>query len=373
VDQVSDAGETAILTIDLDALAANYRTLCGLAAPAECAAVVKADAYGIGVNAAAPALWRAGCRTFFVATPNEGKELRTLLPEATIYVLAGLMPGTAEIYLRDNLRPVLNSTSEIEGWVRMSAAAGRPLPCAVHIDSGMNRLGLTAAQVEAVAEARDVWAALTLSLVMSHLACSDDPAHPKNGTQRSLFDRLRARLPQAPLSLANSAGILLGPAYLYDLVRPGLALYGGHPRRAGPNPFRPVVQLLGRILQIREVGPGEALGYGATRTVRAPTRIATVAVGYADGFFRALSVADDADGLVVAVEGHAAPVLGRVSMDLITVDVSAVPESLARASGFVELIGPNVTAQEMAARAGTLDYEVLTSLGRRALRCYVGR
>jgi alanine racemase len=370
--RLGDAGETAILTIDLDALAANYRKLRDLAGQAECAAVVKADAYGLGVAEAAPALWRAGCRTFFVATPNEGVELRALLPEATIYVFAGLLPGAPEIYREHTLRPVLNSAADVAEWARICSAAGEPLPCGVHIDSGMNRLGLGAAEVEAVAAERDLWAALTLSLVMSHLACADDPAHPKSEAQRSAFDRLRARLPAAPASLANSAGILLGSAYLYDLVRPGLALYGGHPRRAGANPFLPVVHLLGRVLQIRDVNPGETVGYGATRTLGEPARIATVAVGYADGFFRALSVSDGAEGLVVSIEGHAAPVLGRVSMDLITVDVSAVPEGLARAGGFVELIGPKVTAQEVASRAGTIDYEVLTSLGRRAARRYIG-
>jgi alanine racemase len=236
----------------------------------------------------------------------------------------------------------------------------------------MNRLGLAADEVEDVAGTNDLWSALKLSLVMSHLACADDPQHPKSEAQREAFDRLRARLPKTAGSLANSAGILLGARYLYDLVRPGIALYGGKPCRSGGNPFAPVVRLEGRILQVRNVGAGETVGYGATRTVRDAARIATVAVGYADGFFRALSASDGIEGLVVSVEGHAAPVLGRVSMDLITVDVTGVPERVSRRGAWVELIGPNVTAQEVAARAGTIDYEVLTSLGRRAARRYVG-
>ena len=343
-----------------------------LAGTAECAAVVKADAYGLGMAEAAPALWRVGCRTFFVATLGEAKALRALLPDAVIYVFAGLMPGTADTYHRHRLRPVLNSAAEIREWAAFGASVGQAFACAVHIDSGMNRLGLAADEVEDVAGTNDLWSALKLSLVMSHLACADDPEHPKSEGQRAAFDRLRARLPKTAASLANSAGILLGAPYLYDLVRPGIALYGGKPCRRGANPFAAVVRLDGRILQIRTVGEGETVGYGATRTVRAPARIATVAVGYADGFFRALSVGDGIEGLVVSVEGHAAPVLGRVSMDLITVDVSRVPERVSRRGAWVELIGPNVTAQDIADRAGTIDYEVLTSLGRRAARRYVG-
>jgi alanine racemase len=368
----ADAHETAILTIDLDALAANYRHLRDLAGAAECAAVVKADAYGIGMAVAAPVLWRAGCKTFFVATLAEARALRALLPDAVIYVFCGLLPGTAAMFRAHDLRPVLNSAEEIGEWAAYSASVGEKLPCAVHVDSGMNRLGLAADEVEAVASARDLWAAMTLSLVMSHLACADDPTHPKSDAQLQAFDRLRALLPEALASLANSAGILLGRYYTYDLVRPGIALYGGHPRRQGPNPFQPVVHLKGRILQVRNVAPGETVGYGATRTLKRASRVATVAVGYADGFFRALSNRDGADGLVVYIGAHAAPVLGRVSMDLISVDVTGVPEDISQRGAWVELIGPNVTAQEFAARAGTIDYEVLTNLGRRALRRYIG-
>jgi len=207
---------------------------------------------------------------------------------------------------------------------------------------------------------------------MSHLACADEPDHPKSETQRKTFDRLRARLPRALASLANSAGILLGPDFAYDMVRPGIALYGGHPRRHGKNPFRPVVHLKGRVLQIRQVAAGETVGYGATRTMRQPTRVAVVSVGYADGFFRALSAKDGEDGLAAYFGPHAAPILGRVSMDLITIDVTSVPEDISGRGAWVELIGPNVEAYEVAARAGTIDYEVLTNLGRRAFRRYLG-
>jgi alanine racemase len=364
--------ETAILTIDLGALAANYRRLCELVAPAECGAVVKADAYGLGMAEAALALARAGCNTFFVATLAEARDLRALLPRAIIYVFSGLMPGTAEIYRAHELRPVLNSADEIREWAEFCAGRGEKLPCAVHIDSGMNRLGLSAAEVDQVAQMRELWQAFTLALVMSHLACSDEPAHPKNEKQRKLFDKARARLPQAVASLANSAGILLGPDFVYDLVRPGIALYGGQPRREEKNPFQPVVHLLGRILQVRDAAPGETVGYGATRTLQRPTRIAVVSVGYADGFFRALSARDGQEGFIAYAGSHPAPILGRVSMDLITVDVTRVPEDLSRRGAFVELIGPNVPPQVMAHHAGTIDYEVLTNLGRRAFRRYIG-
>lgn len=366
------AEATAILTIDLDALAANYRQLRDLAAPAECAAVVKADAYGLGMAEAAPALWRAGCRTFFVATLTEAEALRALLPEATIYVFSGLLPGTAETYHAARLRPVLNSAEEIKEWADYCARTGKALPCAVHIDSGMNRLGLSAAEVETVAPETSHWTALSLALVMSHLACADDPSHRKNDVQRRLFETLRAKLPKAPASVANSAGILLGSDYAYDLVRPGIALYGGHPQRRGRNPFRPVVHLKGRILQIRQAEPGETIGYGATRTLQRPSRVAVVSVGYADGLFRALSTKDGEEGLVARIGSHPVPILGRVSMDLITVDVTDAPETEARRGAWIELLGSNISAHEFAMHAGTIDYEVLTSLGQRATRRYVG-
>ncbi len=367
-----EPGETAILTIDLDALIANYRALSELASPAECAAVVKADAYGLGMAQAAPVLSRAGCKTFFVATLAEGTALRALLPEVAIYVFCGLLPGTAELFRAHALRPVLNSAEEIEEWAAFCAARGERLPCAVHIDSGMNRLGLSADEVDRMAHARDLWQRVALSLVMSHLACADVPGHPKSEAQRKTFDRLRAKLPAAPASLANSAGILLGHAYAYDLVRPGIALYGGKPVLEGDNPFQPAVHLKGRILQVRNVAPGETIGYGATRMLKRPSRVAIVSVGYADGFFRSLSSKDDEEGLMVYVGSHAAPILGRVSMDLITVDVTAVPEEISRRGAWVELIGPNVSAQTIARHAGTIDYEVLTNLGRRAFRRYIG-
>jgi alanine racemase len=236
----------------------------------------------------------------------------------------------------------------------------------------MNRLGLSAAEVKAVAGAKSSWNAFELALVMSHLACSDEPEHTKNEVQRKAFDALRAKLPKAAASLANSAGILLGRAYHYDLVRPGIALYGGKASHAAASRFARVVQLAGRVLQVRDVPPGETVGYGATRTLKRHSRVATIAVGYADGVFRALSVADNREGLQVHFGSHPAPLIGRVSMDLITADVTDVPRELARRGAWVELIGTHVAAHEVAAHAGTIDYEVLTNLGTRAARRYTG-
>jgi alanine racemase len=343
-----------------------------LSAPAECAAVVKADAYGLGMFMVAPALARSGCKTFFVATLGEAKDLRALLPDVTIYVFGGLLEGSAPFYRAHGLRPVLNSADEIKEWAAFSGTARARLPAAIHIDSGMNRLGLAPAEVEAVAGADELWGAFELALVMSHLACADEPEHPKSEAQRRSFEALRGKLPKARASLANSAGILLGRAYHYDLVRPGIALYGGKAARNGANQFARVLHLAGRILQVRDVAAGETVGYGATRTLERPSRIAVLAVGYADGLFRALSAGDGKEGLRVYLGAHAAPILGRVSMDLITVDVTGIPEHLARRGAWVELIGENVPAHELAAHAGTIDYEVLTSLGARATRRYTG-
>jgi len=368
----SDTHDTAILTIDLAALADNYRNLRDRTRPAECAAVVKADAYGLGMVQAASVLWRAGCRTFFVATIAEAIDLRILLPDAVIYVLNGVLAGTAATFQEHGLRPVLNSANEVRDWADYCAHVRKALPCAVHLDTGMNRLGLSAADVDEIRDGAGLWQTLALSLVMSHLACADDHTHAKNAHQRARFDAVRAKLPEALTSLANSAGILLGPDYHYDLVRPGVALYGGHPQRQGESPFRAVVHLMGRILQIRHAAQGESVGYGATRTLQRPTRIAVVSAGYADGLFRALSAGDGETGLTAYLGPYAAPVLGRVSMDLVSVDITDVPEAFCQRGAWVELLGPNVSAHTMAAQAGTIDYEVLTSLGNRATRRYIG-
>jgi alanine racemase len=369
---LSEREATAILTVDLAALVSNYRQLAELSAPAECAAVVKADGYGLGAAETATALWAAGCRNFFVATLAEARALRDVLPEAVIYLLNGLLPGTAASVRDCGVRPVLNSAEEISDWATLCRESGAKLPAAVHIDSGMNRLGLSPEEAAALGAQAELWNAFELALVMSHLACADEPGNPKNEMQRQSFEALRRLLPNAPASLANSAGILLGKDYHFDLVRPGIALYGSSPRGERNNPFAPVLRLEGRVLQIRNVPKGETFGYGARRTAQRPSRVATIAAGYADGLFRALGSSDDDDGLTAYVDGKPAPVLGRVSMDLITVDITDLPEDAVARGTLVELIGPNAKIDLVAEHAGTLGYEILTHLGPRYQRRYIG-
>ncbi len=360
-------GATGVITINLDAVAANWRALAALVAPAECGAVVKANAYGLGAAEIVPALARAGCRTFFVATPEEGRAARLLLPEARLFALDGLFPGAAPLLLAADVTPVLSSLAEVEDWAGEAARLGRPLPAALQIDSGLNRLGLAAPEIEALAARPALLAALDLRLVMSHLASADDPADPHNEAQRTAFDRGRALLPAAPASLAASDGLMLGPGYHYDLVRPGYALYGGQAFRGGPTPVSPVVTVRARVLQVRTLETGASVGYSAAWRAQRPTRLAVIAAGYGDGLARALSAPTGAPGAMVMVAGQRAPIVGRVSMDLITVDVTDVAGEIRRGD-LATLIGPGLTIEAMGAAAGTIGYEVLTRLGPRFVR-----
>jgi alanine racemase len=357
------------LTIDLDAIARNWRKLAASAAPAECAAVVKADAYGLGAARVVPTLAAAGCRTFFVATLDEGVAVREALrtAEASVYVLSGAPRGAEGDFIAHRLRPVLNSLADVERWVAAGRRNGKAIPAALHIDTGMSRLGLDEHEQKAVCVDASLLADLDLALVMSHLACADEPDHPLNEEQRARFAAVTAALPSVPASLANSAGIFLKRAYHLHLVRPGVALYGGAPVRGVPNPMEGVVRLAVRILQVREIDSPRTVGYGATYQAHEPTRIATVAAGYADGYPRSLS--NRGQGVIA---GHVVPLVGRVSMDLSTFDVSAVPAAKLAQATSLELIGPDLPIDAVAAAAGTIAYEILTSLGRRYHRVYVG-
>lgn len=368
-----DATASAILTIDLGALCANYRLLAALASDSECAAVIKADGYGIGASEAAAALANAGCRTFFVATWQEARQLRQDGCEATLYVLDGLFPGTAAAFSQIDARPVLGSLAEIEEWAEFCADDRRKRAAALHIDTGMNRLGLRAEDVITLSENLSHLHSFEPSLIMSHLACADEPDNPMNEFQRAAFDVLRAKLPAIPACLANSGGVFLGVPHHYDMVRPGFALYGGKAVNDKPNPMQPVVRLQGRIAQIREAQSGESVGYGASCTLTRPTRIATVATGYADGIFRYLGASDGQTGLTGYIGKHKAPILGRVSMDSIMLDVSDMPSELAIRGALVELIGSHMSIDDLARRAGTIGYEVLTSLGQRYKRHYINK
>ncbi|MFM9938063.1 MAG: alanine racemase [Hyphomicrobiaceae bacterium] len=364
----------AVLTISLAALRANWGELNRRSGTAECAGVIKADAYGLGLGEIARALTAEGCRTFFVATLHEARVVREAQPGAAIYVLDGLLPGASPHYAGFDLRPCLSSLAEVREWAAYCDATGRRLRAAVHIDTGINRLGLSPGEVETLADSeRRLFEDFEMSLVMSHLACADEPAHPMNQRQRQRFDALRLKLPAAPASLANSGGTFLGPDYHYDLVRPGIALYGGRALEDMPNPMQWVVQLQARILQIRDVPAGEAIGYGASFKTERASRIATIACGYADGFLRALSGPSGKPGPVGFIGEHPVTVVGRVSMDLITVDVTDVPEKQAVRGAWVEVLGARTTIDDLTDRAGTIGYELLTRLGRRVLRVYDGR
>jgi len=356
-----EAPVAALLRIDLDALAHNYQLLRDRAAPAECAAVVKADAYGLGMVPVARRLVREGCRKFFVATLAEVAELRALAPEVSIYVLEGAVLAAVDELVALRATPVLSSLEQIERW----RGHGRAL---LHIDTGMTRLGLSAADARVLAGRLDLLEGVDLEYVITHLACADEPEHPQNRAQLQLFDELRQLLPAAKTSIGNSAALFIDAAHRGDLVRPGVALYGGNPFADRPNPMASVVTFLAPILQIREITDTVPVGYGATYVAKAPARLAVIASGYADGYPRSLG-----NRAAAALHGQRVPVVGRVSMDLICVDISALPRDSVRVGDFVELIGPTVGLDEVAAAAGTISYEILTGLGRRLVRQYVER
>jgi alanine racemase len=354
----------ATLTIDLGALVENHRRLRRRAPGSEIAAVVKADGYGLGAREVAAALWQSGCQTFFVAHPAEGIALRAALPDATIFVLHGLQEGKGEDLADGALIPVLNHPGEFARYAALARRCERRLPAALQIDTGMCRLGFAEAELMRLDHTQVD--ALDLRLVMSHLACAEEAANPLNQEQRTRFEQLRRLLPDVATSLANSSGIFLGPAFHGQVCRPGVALYGVNPTPGQANPMAPVVTLEAPVLQVHGVaGPG-SVGYGATHRTRAGTRIATVPVGYADGYLRAAS------GRATArIAGQEVPLAGRVSMDLISLDVSALPVDAVRPGTMVELIGGPDGIDRVAEAAGTIGYEVLTRLGSRFARRYI--
>lgn len=360
-----------LLTIDLDAVAANWRLLRDRVTGGDCAAVCKADAYGLGAGPVATRLAREGCRHFFVAHLDEAIALRPILAaagsDAPIYVLNGLIPNAVADYLADRLVPVLNSLGEVEAWSAAAKARGRRLAAVLNIDTGMARLGLPPDEAETLAAAPERLDGIALACVMSHLACAYDRTNPLNAQQLAAFRGWRARLPAVPASFANSSGIFLGPDYHFDLARPGASIYGLAPLGDESNPMAQVVRLQGRILQIRFVDRGMTVGYGATHRFTRPSRLATVAVGYGDGYLRSLGNAGS--GFVGDIR---VPVVGRVSMDLVTFDVTDAPEAATRPGAMIDLLCDRHPADALASQAGTIGYEILTALGRRYHRRYVG-
>lgn len=352
----------AILTVDIAAVRENYRRLRRHLGPAPCAAVVKADSYGLGATEVAQALLGDGCSTFFVAHPSEGIALRKALGEnPAIYILNGIYPGAEQECAHAGLVAVANSMEQLAAWQAAARLLGWKLPVAIQVDSGMSRLGMPPSEVGGLAP--DALEGLDLRLVMSHLACADEPENPANEAQRSAFELLRRRLPDAPASLANSSGIFLGERFHFDLARPGAALYGVNPTPGHDNPMQQAVRLSAKVIQTRELPIDIGIGYGhAYRTTR-PTRTATIALGYADGWPRRA-------GMAAWFEAVRLPFVGRVSMDSIVLDISELPPGTLHAGDLVDLICSEQTVDDVADAAGTIGYEILTGLGGRFHRIY---
>lgn len=355
------------LLIDLDAIADNWRHLCAIADGAKSAAVVKANAYGLGVDHVAPKLAQAGCDTFFVATIDEGIVLRALLASARIYVLSGPPPGAEGDCVAHAITPVINCLEQLAAWRGQAASLGVELDAALHVDSGMTRLGLSLNDIRAIQNDPTLLSGINPVLGMTHLACADTPDHPMNLQQLATFAQAMAYLPPMPQSIAASSGVFLNPRFHHDLVRHGAALYGVNPDGKSANPMRQTVTLRAKILQIRDVDTPQRVGYGATHSIDRPGRIATVGIGYADGYLRSLG--NKGFG---TIGGLKVPVVGRISMDLTTFDISAVPTDRVRPGDWLEIIGTDHTIDDVAAEAGTIAYEILTNLSHRAHRMYNG-
>ena len=364
------------LTVDLDALTQNWRDMARRSGKARTAAVVKADAYGIGIEDAGEAFYLAGARDFFVASVDEGVTLRLYAPDARIFVLSGIWPGTERRFFENDLVPVVSSEEQLAFWMAILADYG-DYPCALHVDTGFNRLGL--GLDEALALAGDVSrpASFAPVLVMSHLACGDDSANPMNRQQLDLFRKVRAAYDGVEASLANSGGVFLGDDYHFDLTRPGIAAYGCEAVQGMANPMRPVVTAEARVIQVRTVKAGETVGYGRALQLKRDSRLAIVPAGYADGYMRSQSsggvplrqvVPQGGQGFIA---GSKVPVAGRITMDLTIFDVTDLPEGAVRAGDYVELFGKNVLVDDVARAAGTIGYEILTGMGLRYERRYL--
>jgi len=357
------------LTIDLSAIARNWKGLSKISSNSLTAAVVKADAYGCGMVPVAKTLSQAGAQFFFVATPDEGHALRTEMPDVHIFILNGLFAGAGKFYAQHRLMPIINSIPMLNEWLALCVEAGEALPAGFQFDTGMNRLGFRLPDISIV-QSRIKETGYQPQVIMSHLACADIPAHEKNGTQRALFQSVIAHFPQIPASLANSAAILGGRENHFQMVRPGISLYGGRAVQGRPNPMAGVVTLEMPLIQVREARTGESVGYGATQTLNRDSRLAIVGAGYSDGLLRSASSSNGRSGGFVAVRGKLAPILGRVSMDTIIVDITELGPNIPNPGEMIEIIGPNVSIDDLADACGTIGYEILTSLQGRFNRFY---
>jgi alanine racemase len=362
----ADNSRGAILTIDLGALASNYRTLARKSGGAECAVAIKGEAYGLGMEPVAKTFWTAGCRSYFVARPFEGADLRKVLPDARIFVLDGFMPDAQNYYRKHGLIPCLGTMAQVQAWSAHSKLA----PCALHVDTGINRLGISPREFEQLANDAQLNYRLNTILLMSHLACGDDKSTARNRKQLKLFAELRRLYPHLPASIANSPGIFLGKDFALDMTRPGVGLYGGNPTPYARNPVRPVAHLHARVLQVRDVAKGDSVGYSATWTAKRKTKVAILAAGYRDGIPRKLSSNNSRKPAQVWLGGKRCPIIGRVSMDMMCVDVSAAPR--AKEGDLAEIFGKHISVDECAGWAETISYELLTHLGSRYARDYIG-
>ena len=358
------------LTVDLGAIIRNWQALDKVSAGALTGAAVKADGYGVGIIAASKALFAAGARFFFVATPDEGLAVRAALPEAYIFVLNGLHPGSAALYVAERLMPVLNSLPMLEEWMVACLGRNEALPAALHFDTGMNRLGFRLNETSVVKRMCDE-VGYAPQMIMSHLACADQPQHEKNRTQLALFSSVISQFPGIPASLANSAATMTSRDMHFQMVRPGIALYGGRAVNGRRNPMVPAVRLEVPILQVREGKTGESVGYGATYTLARDSRIAVIGIGYADGFLRSLSGSNQHQGGKAYVRGRVVPVIGRVSMDMCELDITDLGNDIPLPGEMVEVLGEHVSVDDQADAGNTIGYEMLTSLKGRYSRTYV--
>lgn len=356
-----------IVTIDLAALRWNYRQLSTFVAPARCAAVVKADAYGLGSSRIGPALYEEGCREFFVAQLLEAQTLRDCLPNGPkIFVLSGILPNGERFAAENGFIPVLNSLEQLRRWCETAAECGKRLPAALQIDSGMSRLGFSPDELLALQRDASWKDRIDVELVLSQLASGGTPTSEQNQEQHAALVSLSKQFGGTPLSLANSAGILLGKDFLFEMARPGIAIYGANSDLRMSNPMRPVVRLDVRVIQTRVISPGTRVGYDATYTARKTMNLATIAAGYGDGLPRTLSSRGAA-----FFEGTRLPIIGRVSMDSIQLDVTGLKRPAVSLGSLVELIGEHQSIEQLAADAGTISNEILTNLGNRYSRVYV--
>lgn len=355
------------LVIDLQALSANYRRIAAHVAPVEAGAVVKANAYGLGVERVGPALFEVGCRQFFVAQLQEAPVLRQHLPrEAAIYVLNGLMPGGEHYAAANGFVPVLNSLEQLANWTALARSRGERLPAVLQVDTGMSRLGLPADEVRALKSDPTLLEHIELLFVMSHLASADASASRQNGEQLAAMQDAAGLFPGTRICFANSGGVFLGSTYHGALVRPGIALYGGVPTDVAAARMLPVVRLDVRVVQTRTVPARTLVGYSGTHMTSGEAVLATIAAGYADGLPRSLSGRGAA-----YFDGVRLPMVGRVSMDSITIDASALSPGTLKLGSLVELIGPDQGLEQIASDAGTISYEILTGLGKRYERIYL--